>query len=185
MKKIKLVIDPRHEFRDFDGKLRIEQFGGGSLEGFDLPDSEQFAEAADGALWSDDPGTGRAILMPDGRELLNPLPVAPPISISSEPSVNDLVERALKRHYEQLRASDEIDTIEDADDFGEDEDPTPFSQYEIVLRDESPAIPADVSDEALSDVAEAEAALPPAPAKPVRKPRASQASPLPGGGEDP
>lgn len=177
MKKHKLIIDPRVDPReDFDGKLRIEQFGGGAVDGsFLVPDEEQLAEAMEGADWSNDPGTGRAILLQDGRELLNPVPVAPPISISSntEPSVNDLVERALKRHFEQLKADDEIDTLEDADDFGEDEDFVPISQFEIMLREEAPAIPVgDVSEEAIADVAEAEAALPPAPAKPAPKPKA-------------
>lgn len=177
MKKIKLVIDPRRDddVRDFDGKLRVEQFAGSDVYVGDVPDSEQFAEAADGAGWSDDPGTGRAILMPDGRELLNPTSVAPPVSVSSEPSVNDLVERALARHYKQLSENDEIDTIEDADDFGEDEDFVPFSQYEIVLRDEAPAIPKGAaSEEAIVEVVQAEADLPKVdPLKKKPKPKAA------------
>lgn len=170
MPKIKLRIDPRREFKEFEGKI----FDG---EPEVLPDEEALANAMEGADWSDDPGTGRAILLADGRELLNPLPVAPPASIAAaaaEPSVNDLVTRALARHFEQIKADDEIDTLEDHDDFPEDEDWTPFSQFEVVLREEAPAIPSEpVSDEAVADVAEAEALLPPAPvikrAKPPNK----------------
>lgn len=165
MPKIKLRIDRRHDVRDVVGKIYVDEYKGtgvGDLDGEAM--SEDYAEAMEAADWSDDAGTGRAILLPDGRELLSPLSVAPPSSIAAaaaEPSVNDLVNRALARHFEQLKADDEIDSLEDHDDFGEDEDFTPFSQFEVVLRDEAPAIPAEpVSDEAVADVLEAEEVLP-------------------------
>lgn len=186
--KVKLILDPRLDEREISGNMSdwISRDGHDSRTGeFVTPDvlvgeymSETFADAMEGADWSDDPGTGRAVLLPDGREVLNPIPVAPPASIAAaaaEPSVNDLVTRALARHFEQLKDADEIDSLDDVDDFPEDEDWTPFSQFEIVLRDEAPAIPREpVSAEALADVAEAEAALPPAPAKPGRKPKAPE-----------
>jgi len=155
-RKHKLNIRPRKEFRDWSGKVEVETF-----------DDEALANAMEGAGWSDDPGTGRAVHMADGRELLNPLPVAPPASIiaaAAEPSVNDLVERALKRHFEQLKAADEIDSLEDHDDFGEDDEFTPFSMFEVVMRDEAPAIPpAPVSEAAVAEVKKVEAELPKPP----------------------
>lgn len=148
-KRPQLVIDGRTEFREFEGKLYDVAKG--------LPDEEAFAEAMEGADWTGDPGTGRAILLGDGRELLNPLPVAPPISVQTgEPSVNELVERALARHFARLQDDDVVDTVEDMDDFGEDEDVFPTSPYEVVLRDEAPAIPE--SSEGSSSAGEVEAA---------------------------
>lgn len=139
-RKHKLNIRNRSEFRPWTHKV----------EG-PLPDDEALANAMEGANWSDDPGTGKSVQLEDGREVLNPLPVAPPASIAAraaEPSVNELVERALKRHFEQLKEADEIDTLADADDFGEDDDFTPFSQFEVNMIDEGPAIPKGVSTSA-------------------------------------
>lgn len=164
-RKHKLELRERKEFRDFSSRIAK-----GHVEDVHLLDTEVMAEAMEGADWSDDPGTGKAVILQDGRELLNPLPVAPPSSIlaaAAEPSVNDLVERALKRHFDQLKANDEIDTLADMDDFGEDEEFTPFSQFEVVLRDEAPAIPADVEPEAVEEVKKAEAELAPPPPPPA------------------
>lgn len=163
--KVKVRVDPRNDWRDLDGKLTYEQFGGGYIDKDidEVPDVEQFTEAMVGADWTDDPGTGRAILLPDGRELLNPVPVAPPLSIaqSAEPSVNDLVERAIKRHFEQLKGDDEVDTQEEMDDFPDDVEFNPGSIYEIML-DEGPSIPKDAVVDAGGDGAK-EPPQPPAP----------------------
>lgn len=158
-RKHKLEVRERKEFREFSSRIAK-----GHVDDVHLLDTEVMAEAMEGALWSDDPGTGKAVILQDGRELLNPLPVAPPASIAAaaaEPSVNDLVDRALKRHFEQLKAADEIDTLEDMDDFGEDDDFTPLSQFEMVLRDEAPRIPDDVTAEAVEEVKKVEDSLPP------------------------
>lgn len=149
--KMKVLVDPRRDYKELDGKLTYEQFGGGFLDDdiTEVPDAEQFSEAMDGAGWTDDPRDGKAILMPDGRELLNPGVIAPPVDFFKEPSVNDLIARAMKMHFDMLKADEEIDTIAEADDFGEDEDFFPSSIYEIVLRDEAPAAPVgDKVDEA-------------------------------------
>ena len=105
-----------------------------------IPDDEQLNQAMIAHEWTDDPGTGRAILLPDGRELLNPTPVAPPAHIaaySQEMSVNDLVNRALARHAALLRGEDEIDTEEDMNDFPEDEEYHPITGYEVVMLEDT------------------------------------------------
>jgi len=154
MPKVKLTIDPRREVRDGEGRI---------YDDAPLDDLNALDEAMANADWSDDPGTGRAVILADGRELLNPVPVAPPLSIanSQEPSVNELVERALARHFAQLQANEVIDDEEDVDDFGEDEDFHPVSQYQVhVLMDEAPAVPAapPPGSSSAEDVAAAEAA---------------------------
>lgn len=152
MKKIKLVIDKRVEVRDGEAKIYDDATP--------LDDLNALDESMAAADWSDDPGTGRAVLLADGRELVNPIPVAPPLSVlaSTEPSVNELVERALSRHFEALKAADEIDGPEDYDDFPEDTEWSPVSQYEVLLVDEAPAVPAapPLSDEVRSDLEQVE-----------------------------
>lgn len=140
MSKPKIVIDPRSEIREprakVDNVVEIE--------------NDEFMAELDDAMfnagWCEDPGQGKAVLLADGRELVNPTPVAPPAHIaaySAEASVNDLVQRALARHMALLKPDDEVDTEEDLDDFPEDEDYHPITGYEVVLlRDEAPAIPA-------------------------------------------
>lgn len=130
--KVKVKIDPRDELVDFSNKMARDE----------VIDDETIFNAMIGGDWTDDPGTGKTVLLPDGRELLNPVPVAPPLSIAqnSEPSVNELVERALARHFEQLKGDDEVDSAEDMDDFPEDEEFHPSTVYEVMPM-EAPAIP--------------------------------------------
>lgn len=170
LRKHKIVIDKRVEPRDFEGKLRASQFGGGYVDGSDMvPDAEQFAEAADGAGWSDDPGTGRSILLPDGREVPNPMPLAPPVTIDNgELSVNELVDRALRLHFEKIADDAEAnETLDDLLKFDDEPDDFPASPYEIVERDmfeEAPVIPPNAV------VAEADPPAPPASTVPVEPP---------------
>ncbi|QXP44301.1 MAG: hypothetical protein [Arizlama microvirus] len=134
-----IIIDPRYEDATVKAKVDIPTDA----------ESEEFKLGLDYAMlnadWTEDPGTGRAVILEDGRELLNPVPVAPPAAIaaySQELSVNDLVNRAIERHMTLLKGTDEIDTEEDLDDFPEDDDYHPITMYEAVLmRDEAPAIP--------------------------------------------
>lgn len=146
-KKHKINIDRRIEVRE--GEHRI-------YDDTPLDDLNALDEAMANADWTDDPGTGKAVILADGRELLNPIPVAPPLSItaSAEPSVNELVERALARHFAGLQDTDEVDGPDDYDDFPEDDEWHPMSQYEVVLIDEAPAVPAapPVSEEVRSDL---------------------------------
>lgn len=170
MPKVKLTIDPRREVRDAEGRV---------YDDTPLDDLNSLDEAMAAAEWTDDPGTGKAVILADGRELLNPIPVAPPLHIlqSQEPSVNELVERALARHFQQLQANDVIDEEEDVDDFGEDEDFHPVSQYQVqVLLDEAPAVPAAPPPGAPSveEVVQAEAA-----AKAAIPPKKGKAAPPP------
>lgn len=189
--KFKLSIDPRHEYRESEGKLYrmeyVEKFDDVTGEVGPVP-GDVLNEAMLAAGWSDDPGTGQAILLEDGRELLNPTPIAPPVNYDREPSINDLVERALKMHFERLKEDDVIDSLEDADDFGDDIDEFPISMYEVqYLRDEAPAPPApgSVPEGDLEEVRRAEAELPQEPipkpkAKPPKDVPKSRAAPLDG-----
>lgn len=101
------------------------------------------------ADWSKDPGTGRAIIMEDGSEVLNPVPMAPPLGYKKEESIIDMVARQVKAHYEMLRGDDVIEQEGEAL-YGEDEDFFPSSIYEVVqMEDTAPDIRhADVSAEA-------------------------------------
>lgn len=167
--KHKIVIDPRRDYRVGRAKVYSEIV--------DIADAEVVADLDDAmveAEWSEDPGTGKAVLLADGRELLNPVPVAPPASIaaySQEASVNDLVQRALSRHLEMLRGAEDIDSLDEMDDFPEDEEWSPMSMYEaVVLAAEAPAVPEGVQvDEGDLDKLEAEAVAAAPPKKKAPK----------------
>lgn len=100
-------------------------------------------EALRVAGWTDDPGQGKAVLLGDGREVFNPIPMAPPVGYTPQPTLMELLDTMVKRHLVGLRGDDEIDTVDEAEDFDvEDEIPDPFSIYEMVdLISESPALP--------------------------------------------
>lgn len=161
MRKHKIVIDPRQEVREVEAKA--SRFG--IVDVAVVPDDDTISELVLAADWSDDPGTGRSVLLADGRELVNPVPVAPPAHIAAyakENSVNDLVQRAIAQHMALLKGSDELDSEDEAEDFPEDVDWHPTTLFEYVLMDDAPAIPGDVdpgaAQEAAAAVAELEAA---------------------------
>jgi len=120
--RLKVEVHPRH-----DGRPVVPS---------DLEDLIEFND------WSADPGTGRSILLPDGREVPNPVPHDPPLGFSQQDTVMEMVQRQVKAHLQLLHDQDVIDSLEDLDDFGEDEDGVPYSPYEIVLKDEFPGVPA-------------------------------------------
>lgn len=110
-----------------------------------LPSKEVIYDAMEAAEWSDDPGTGKAIILPDGREVLNPTPMAPPLNYVREESVTDRLHQMLLR--ERARRDMEeglLETQEESEDFDvEDEFDVQFvTPYEMVdMIDEAPSIP--------------------------------------------
>jgi len=102
---------------------------------------EKMAEAG----WSDDPGTGKAILTPGGSEIVSPMPVAPPIGYVQEPSVMDRLNDMLYARLNAMLQGDDVldETEEEANDFDvpDPEDFHPRSIYELEMLDEVPAIP--------------------------------------------
>lgn len=122
VEKVKLEIAPTH-------------FG-------EVPDVEGLREAMVDHGWSDDPGTGMAVLDEFGREILNPVPVAPPIGYQAEQSMMDrITEQLLAR--QRILAEDAIqESQEDAEDFDVGDDFDPMSRYEVVvMADDAPRLP--------------------------------------------
>lgn len=103
----------------------------------------KLAAAIVAAGWTDDPGTGRAIILDDGSELLNPVPVAPPLGYIQEVSVIDRLHQELDARRRILAEDAIFETEEDAADFDTGPDyEDPFSRYEILpVIPEAPAIP--------------------------------------------
>lgn len=65
----------------------------------------------------------------DGREILNPTPVSPPLGYRKTPSLSDQIrEQVLALH--RLEKDFEPETEEEADDFDIDDDPAPVSRWE-------------------------------------------------------
>lgn len=157
MEKVKVVITARPDVVSDDGEIVSDRR-------YSLADVEGFLSSSD---WSDDPKDGKAVLLPDGREMLNPLPIAPPIGFRKEPDILEQVAAQVRKHYEMLRGDLEVDTIEDANDFGEDEDFEPSSVYEIVMQEEFPAVPAVVPDVAVPEPVVPAASVQPVPGAPT------------------
>ncbi|QCQ84935.1 hypothetical protein [Blackfly microvirus SF02] len=133
-------------------------------------DESDLFQAMESAGWTDDPLDGKAILLPDGREVLNPLPIAPPIGFRAEPSIIDLINRQIAAHQLLLADSLEVDTEEESNDFDlPDEPPDPRSIYEVMV-DEYPDLDNAIAREsspALPEQAPAETAVPPVQPEPV------------------
>lgn len=121
--KVKVIVGPAFGSND-DGKPAPDDLRG------------QFLAAG----WTDDPGTGRAVHLPDGREVVNPVPFAPPIGHVAEPSLMELMDQRIQRHFARLADDAVIDSEDDVLDFDVGEEFDPFSMYEIVdLQDDHPA----------------------------------------------
>lgn len=123
-------------------KIVIDQRAGVSKEPVRNMSVEDIIESA-GADWSlDDPGVGRAVLLPDGREVFNPVPMAPPLGYVEGPSIFDQLYAKLRAELFREKEGDEIvDTPEDMHEYPEDDEPTFWTDYELVLRDEFPDMP--------------------------------------------
>lgn len=153
------ILNPMKIFwRDWEPVLNVSPDTDGNL----VFDKEAFSMAADAADWSDDPGTGRAILLEDGRELLNPVPMQPPVGHDEEPSINALVERALATHFAKLEKNKQAEsTLADILKFDDDDPEEFFSPWELrEMETEVPEIPKGVV------VAEAPPPVPPAESPP-------------------
>lgn len=106
--------------------------------------------------WTDDPCDGKAFHDNFGREVVNPLPLAPPVGYRPEPTVMEMIEQQLAYRLQQLAGEDVIETQEDADDFDMDEEWDPTSLYEVrELISESPRLPPAGAAETVEAVASA------------------------------
>lgn len=131
-KKVSVVIHPRAPGgavdAGVDGEERVKYLDSDHFEG--------------GIPWDvNDPGIGHALLLEDGREVVNPVPVAPPVGYVKEPTVMEMIDAQVKRHLASLRGDEELDSEEDAVDFDVGDDYEPFSPYEILMSDEFPGLP--------------------------------------------
>lgn len=79
--------------------------------------------------FSDDPGVGRAVLDANGHEVLNPVPMAPPVGYKKQPSLFEQVRDMVRQERRALEEM-EPETFEESDDFDVDEDPQPVSRWE-------------------------------------------------------
>lgn len=113
--------------------------------------------------WSDHPGEGIAILIPDEREnpayeVVSPLQFAPPIGYEPTPPLHELIKTRIRDALRELKDSDEIDSEDEANDFEiDDEVPDPTTIYEVLsMKEEAPRIPEKDPKEELSAKARAD-----------------------------
>lgn len=128
LKKIKIVLN---EIVSDDGEVVT-------------PPAEELLDAMEEAGWTDNPATGKAVILPDGSELLNPVPVAPPVDYDTSPSAFDIWQAQLQRmaNIRDLGEGFLLDDEEDAEDY-DVADPEDFfvrSAYEIEMVPEAPAL---------------------------------------------
>jgi len=105
----------------------------------EIADYDDVMERMVDAGWSDDPKDGKTILLDDGREVVNPLPIAPPIGYNPTPSMFDVI-RAQIHRAKMLEDDAVAETPEDADDFDMDDEWEPSSVYEVVMKDDFPEL---------------------------------------------
>lgn len=124
-------------------KVRIEPSADGELRSV-TPDQLRDAR------WSDDPGTGKAVMLPGdnnrpGYEVLSPMIFAPPIGYEATPPIDQLIRERVRDEYARLKDDDEVDDIIDAEDFDVDDDEVPLETiYEVIaMKPEVPNIPKD------------------------------------------
>lgn len=115
------------------------------------------------AGWSDDPGTGKAVLLPadnnrPGYEVISPMIFAPPIGYEATPPIDELIRARVKSEYDRLKDDEEIDDIIDAEDFDVEDDDVPLDTiYEVIaMTPEAPKLPAksqpDLTERAKADL---------------------------------
>lgn len=99
----------------------------------ELPADDVVFDRMKEAGWTDDPLDGKSVMLDDGRELPNPIPIAPPIGFRAEPSIIDLINQQIANRAILLAGELEVDSPEDMEDFDlDDEPPEPRSVYELM-----------------------------------------------------
>lgn len=115
--------------------------------------SGEFFEVAKENGWSEDPGTGRAVLLLDSRgnpayEVGNPMPFAPPIGWEPTPPLDQLIRDRVRDEFQRLKGEEEIDDINDANNFDiPDELPPLETIFELMgMEEQAPAVEKEPSE---------------------------------------
>lgn len=126
-KPVKVIIHPRPEGEKMDVRSMT---------------IEEILESA-GADWDpEDPGVGKTVLLPDGREIFNPVAMAPPIGFREEPDIMALMFQRLRAELKREVAEDDpmkATIREVAEDWPEDRELDGFlSPYQVIMMTEFP-----------------------------------------------
>lgn len=81
-----------------------------------------------------------------GHEVPDPTPVEVPLHLRRPASIQDDIKRMVREELSRAAADAGEETFEEADDFSVDDDPDPFSQYELSAMQEEAAMVPDASD---------------------------------------
>lgn len=80
---------------------------------------------------ADDSGEIVSELDPDGREVLDPVPMSPPINFKgSDRNMFDIMREQIRRELSEAAAAEGKETFEEADDFDVDDDYEPSTPWE-------------------------------------------------------
>lgn len=73
-------------------------------------------------------------LDPQGREILDPRPMAPPVGYTRQPTMVDIIRQQIRSHTLAAEAQAQgLESFEEADDFNVDDDFDPTSPYEEIF----------------------------------------------------
>lgn len=113
---------------------------------------------------------GTHFLDDEGREVMDPTPMAPPIGYNPQPSMIEHIRNMVRRELSQYAQESGAETFEEADDFDVGDDFDPSSPYEEVF-EPSPyqppvGAPSGTPSEAPSPAAATPPASAPSPAAP-------------------
>lgn len=115
------------------------------------------------AGWSDDPGQGEAIMLPNENdmpsyEVLSPLQFAPPIGYQPTPPIEELIRDRVHVELQRLRGEDVVDDKDDENDFDVPDDLPPLETiYEVIaMKADAPPLPKVDPKEELSAKARAD-----------------------------
>lgn len=129
MSKVKVEVDPRIVEPSDKAERKL------------LSPEEIIAFAAD---WDPkDPGYGKAVLDQYGREIFNPVPMAPPIGYKEEVTMMERMQRMLRAELERAKEEEDegIDDVEHMNEFPEDVEAPFYTAYELIMRDDFPESP--------------------------------------------
>lgn len=96
----------------------------------DLPEVEKEIREFVRELTAQDKG-----LFKDGTERLDPIPVAPPLGYTREPSMFDHMRSLIRSEMLKNALNADVETFEEADDFDVGDDYDPRSPYEVEFDD--------------------------------------------------
>lgn len=96
-------------------------------------DDNEMVDTLTGELELGEPPMVSAVLDENGHEILDPVPVAPPLGYVAQPSLIEQIQAAVRAESRRIADLHGVESFEEADDFDVGDDFDPTSPYEVVF----------------------------------------------------